>query len=218
MPCSICARADAVQQIDDCLDSGQSLTAVAEQFGTSRFALARHLKHRKADAEPPISASQLEIMKWLDRADAEYQKAAADDDTKTAIAAIASGLRAVETQQKTLERETAAAPAAESGDGRFTLQEIDAYRDNFFASGVRESEWDFIQRLIAQFSSAVTYRANPKLFDLVQELLKLASPQAYAGIEAQWQIYRAFRLAEGDRIDLTRRGGDLGPFQSQTAN
>ena len=125
MPCSVCARADVVQQIDSLLNCGESMTAVSKQFGISRFSLARHLRHRAAETEPPVSAAQLEISKWLSRAEDEYAKAAQDNDTKSAIAAIASGLRAVETQLRTEERE--AASDADSGvdDGRVSISSFD---------------------------------------------------------------------------------------------
>jgi hypothetical protein len=132
MPCSVCARVTEVAAIDSLLDNGSSLSDVAKQFpGTSRFALARHLKHRKADAESPISETMAQCRLWMSRADDQYASAVADDDTRSAISAIASGLRAVETALRTAEKEKEVAEEAEADDAPISIGSLDDVMEMF---------------------------------------------------------------------------------------
>jgi hypothetical protein len=125
MPCSICGRTTDVAAIDSLLDAGETLTVVSKQFNTSRFALARHLKHRKSEAEAPISATQAEISKWLARADLEYEKASQDDDIRSANASIASALRCIETQLRTAEKEKEVTEEAGEDDVKISISNLD---------------------------------------------------------------------------------------------
>ena len=224
--CQICLSKH-LTEISDLLDSNtMTLKEISTQFGCSYPSLVRHAARHRGPAVPEAEGaggttgddlqSRSDLL-WS-RSNEVWARSTVDADLRSQISSIQTGLRSLELASRQAEREAERVAGDESNDGRVILQELDAFRDNFFASGVRESEWEFIQILCGQFNHAVTYRADQHLFDLIEELLKLASPRDYAEIEDKWNIYRAFRLAEGDRIDLTRRGGDYGPFQSQTAN
>lgn len=122
--CSICSHI-SVQAIDDLADSGETLISISERFHVSKFALSRHCKHRKPEpvVETAEGGSREEIQKWLQRSDDQYLLACANADQRGAIQALIAGLRAVEAQAKSEEREES---TPEPRDGEvITIEMID---------------------------------------------------------------------------------------------
>jgi predicted transcriptional regulator len=119
--CTICSSPHRAA-IDDLLDAGTSQKDVAEQFGVSRFAVSRHVRHSAPAPETSSGDSREEISKWLSRADDQYLVATADGDQRGAINALVGGLRAVEARIRNEEREAEAPDVAESDE--FTERDI----------------------------------------------------------------------------------------------
>jgi len=127
--CSICSNPNRAA-IDDLLDAGTNQKDVAVQFGVSKFALSRHARHTP-EVEAAGGDSPAEIEKWLGRADDQYLLAVANADQRGAINALVAGLRAVEAQAKSEEREEEATPVTGTDapvtgtDAPITIEEID---------------------------------------------------------------------------------------------
>jgi hypothetical protein len=124
--CSVCADPN-LAAIDDSLDSGAFQKDVAAQFGVSRYALSRHVRH-SAPAPAPAQETEIsdltaEAEKWRVRADQVWEQSVADQDTRGQVQALQAGLRSVELQHRQEQR--AAEPKPENGETPVTIEEID---------------------------------------------------------------------------------------------
>jgi hypothetical protein len=126
MKCSICTHPN-LAEIDSLLDAGTNQKDAAAQFGVSRFALSRHVRHSAPAPMPePGTSEPLETQaaRWMERADAIYQASTANGDVRGQVQALTGAFRGLELQHRAELKVAESTPPA--GDGTpVTIEEID---------------------------------------------------------------------------------------------
>jgi hypothetical protein len=127
--CSIC-NSPKKNAIDDLLDGGAFQRDIAAQFGVSRFALSRHVKHSKPATAAAVPESgdgeslEAQAARWLSRADDIYDRSIVDGDVRGQVQALTGAFRGLELQHRAELKAAEAAPP--TGDAApVTIEEID---------------------------------------------------------------------------------------------
>jgi hypothetical protein len=124
--CTIC-NSEHRAAIDSLLDGGAFQRDVAAQFGVSRFALSRHLRH--SNQAPVATADNGETLeaqaaRWLQRADDIYACSTVNGDVRGQVQSLTAAFRGLELQHKSELRDAESPPPA-NGETPVTLEEID---------------------------------------------------------------------------------------------
>lgn len=157
--CSICAHAD-LAAIDDLLSGGANQKGVAQQFGVSRFALSRHLRHSKsAPAPEPGTGETLEVQatRWLQRADDIYATSTENGDVRGQVQSLTAAFRGLELQHRAELRTAQSAPPA-GADAPVTIEMMD----------------EILQRTEAEIAATPRGRALSELQSASDRFLEIA--------------------------------------------
>jgi hypothetical protein len=127
--CSICLSPNR-PGIDDLLDAGTNQKTVAAQFGVSRYALSRHVRHSKpAPANAPDSGNgeslEVQAEKWLSRADDIYATSTANGDVRGQVQSLTAAFRGLELQAKA-ESRAAESVSVTGSDAPVTIEYMDS--------------------------------------------------------------------------------------------
>jgi hypothetical protein len=130
--CPVCSNPELLPVVTALLEAGTTHAEIAERTAFSKDQIARHRRHSaktSAPADEPtneLAVSNARLSRWLERSEAAWVAASAQGDTKSAIDALRSGVRAELEHHRRLEKQERTAVAETSADGQPTLESLDA--------------------------------------------------------------------------------------------
>jgi hypothetical protein len=160
------------------LAAGVAQKDVAQQFGVSKFAISRHIRHvAKQAQEVEDNDSPTEIAKWLCRADDQYLLAVANADQRAAVQSLVAGLRAIESKAKAAEREFEANRDRPDDIPEISIEQFDRLAAQAEESvKARDDDHILVDSITWFIGYQLCARPDPLQFDLIRQFLKSCLP------------------------------------------
>jgi hypothetical protein len=128
--CPICSNAELLPVVTALLEAGTTHGEIAERTSFTKDQVARHKRHSRpsAPADEPgdeLAVSNARLGRWLERSEAAWVSASALGDTKAAIDALRSGVRAELEHHRRLEKTADQTSVDAKDDASATIAALD---------------------------------------------------------------------------------------------